>query len=425
MSLIKLGLKKSKDKPMSSAEVAGVATGTAFGLKGVERLHSELKNRPRDFRSFDEVLAHYKDAKPGDVLFFQETFTGGKGHPIVILDNKNHYYWPNEQGWNKGVRKPLSVNLKGRKPISDPEAHISQILRSQNPATSLDDYAVHRPLKGRFFEVLNRNPNPVEVGSLEGKLWEMSSVQRKVRTPDGFKWERQFSPQAARRLSSVWRDPNVNPYHLDQAAEKMKDMASKGKLRYSVFSSGMNLKDTCAKGHCIHGADEILRQAGANRPNRAYFPGQMREGLKEVIPSRAISTGKVNMLAPILATAGAISATEGVKEDNSKKTLVGAAAIGAGIGINSIAPIHDKMNAAGGIVARSVGGTILEFPAKIIDKIRSRNKFIPEWQTSTYATQQWMGRHPRAAGRIGALTLGLPAAYGIHKGIQALSNKDK
>lgn len=434
--LTKLGVKKSEKKQISAPEATAVMAGTAFGLKGIERGLAELKNRKNDFKSFDEVKHYYKDMKPGDVMFFQETFQGGKGHPIVVLDNKNSYYWPSEKGWGSGTKTPLKVPRGARHTTSRKAAktdwkegrkHVQQILKNKNKVDHYD----YTPHKGRFFEVLNRGGAPVEVGSLEGKMFEMASIQKKVRQPDGsFVWKREFNPQAARRLSSVWRAPDLDPKKMEKAVKDMQSRSEQGKIRYSAFSKGMDTAGrNCAKGHCIHGADELLRRSGVARPkSRAYFPGQFAEGLNKIKDAKTKGTSGINMFAPMVATGGALAVAQGLQEDDSRKTLVGAGAVGTGVLLNSVKGIKDGLNSAGGIVARSTGGMILEAPSKIIDKfVQKKHKgiYVPQWRTQRYAFEQWSGRNPKAAGRVGALALGVPAAYGVHKAIQTLSEPGK
>jgi len=414
-----------KDDASSSA----LAVGAAFGVKGVERAAVELKNRRQDFRSLDEVLSHYKNTKPGDVLFFQETFTGGKGHPIVVLDSKSHYYWPTGEAWNRGIKSPIKVKSKDIKDVLSAKQdsnygveHLKRILKGRSDINYRDFSPT--PLKGKFFEIRPGN-NPAEIGSLEGKLWEMSSHQKKVHGPNrSFTWTREFSPNAARRLSSVWRSPDIDPSKITPNAEKFVEAGRAGKIRYNPINlGGFNLNKSCSSGHCIQGADELLRMSGANRPNKAFFPKQLEQGLYKIKDSKTLATGKLNMLSPIMAMTGVSKIHEGLKENNSNKVLAGSATVGAGVAINTIDSVKDALNSIGGIASRAVGGMVLETPSKIVDKIKSiSNGPTESWKTTNYATQQWMGRHPKAAGRVGAVVLGLPAAYGIHKAIDKLSD---
>lgn len=434
----KLAEKKKKTTP---AEATATIAGTAFGAKALERSGIEWANKGKDFRSFDEVMKHYSDMKSGDVLMFKETFTGGKTHPIIVIDPKTNFYWPSGDAYKSGLRTPLAVpntpehQELARQAKTNPDigkSHIERILKEQKSTQTSASYW-HTPYKGKFFEVLSRKGDPVEIGSLEGKLWDMSSVQKKVKTaPDKFHWEREFSSQASRRLGGVYRSPNVNPKKLKKVVEKLKIKSDKGNVRYSIKPQKFDLHGACTTGTCITAADEVLRASGAKRPTRSYFPNQFARSLEEVVPSATKGTGRVNILTPMLVAGGALNIAKAQsnktesKDKAIKRTLVGAGAIGAGVALNLSDPIKDSLSSTGGILARSLGGMILETPSKIVDKIKARRGgTAQEWQTANYATRQWLDRYPKLSGRVGAAVLGIPAAYGLYKGLERLSQPSK
>lgn len=408
----------------------------AAGLKTVERAVISRKNKQRDFKSFDEVLDHYKSAKPGDVLFFQETFMGGKGHPIVVLDGDTQFYWPAGDGYQKGIKKPLAVpktpehlNMVAqakKNPEEVGRAHIKKILQESGLNHDVNDYWAE-PYKGKFFEVRVAKPgsgvNPIEVGSLEGKLWNATAVRNKIKnskSPVGYSWKEEFSPKGARRLGELYRPKHINLDLLNQKADEILSKGERGDIHYKILSRKFDLNAPCTKGHCLLGADELLRQAGVPRGKPALTPGAMAKGLDLVTPARTIATGRVNMSAPILVGAGGIAAYQGQKKENKKKFMAGLGVAGAGVAVNAIKPVKSSFDALGGLVARSVGGYIMETPAKLIDKYNSRNKYIPEQETRVYAVKEWLNKNPKAAARLGATVLGVPAAYGLYKGLSSV-----
>lgn len=430
------GSSMKKDKESKLTNIYGPFAGAA-AIKGIERSIASVKNRRDDFKSYDEIMDYYKDTKPGDTLYFQETFMGGKGHPIIVLDGKSDYYWPTGDAYKAGIIRPLKVPQTpehialGRAAKANPalgQDHIKKILSEKgldiNPEAFWGE-----PYRGKFFEVRAAQPgsgvNPVEIGSLEAKLKEAGTIKKRVKGTNN-QWVESFSPVAARRLAGVYRSAGeVDSTRLSNNAEELLEKGRKGNVRYTVFAKKFDWDAPCTKGHCLLGADELLRRSGFKRGKPAITPGMMAENLVEVLPPKTKATGKINMLAPMLVGAGLVNTYTGNKEDNARKATVGMGVIGAGVGLNAITPVKDALSSLGGIVNRTLGGFIMEQPVKAIDKYRSRGgRYIPERETKIFALKEWFNRHPQGAGRVGALALGIPASYGLYKGIQKLNGPE-
>ncbi len=423
-----------EDKKLTRNEALAIAAG-AVGAKTVERITTDLANRKTRFNNFDEVLKHYSGTKPGDVLLFQDTFTGGKSHPIVILDGEHHYYWPTKEGFDGGIKKPLKVPItpdidaqiaKAKGSWEYARNHIKQILGPDASEDLVNRYDF-KPYKGKFFE-MGPGGSALVNGSLEGKLYEMSSTQKKIPDPDHkFAWKRTFSPESATRLSSVYRSSQVDPEKLENIVDLLTAKNEKGGVRYSALALKFDPNADCTRGTCITAADGVLRGAGVNRPKTSFFPSQLVKNLEEVIPPKQRSIGRLTMIAPIVAGVGLKEILDGQKENDSRKTLVGAATVGAAVGMNVVDPIKNKLNTLGGLFARSLGAATIEMSAQLADKIKDKvtKSYTPQWKTNRYAAQQWLGRHPRVGGRIGAGLLTLPAVYGVHKLMRAFDKREK
>ncbi len=426
------------------AEMVGQTYGPLAGaaaIKGIERRLSSMQNKNRDFKNFDEVMDYYKDVKAGDTLFFQETFMGGKGHPIIVLDGDTQFYWPSGDGHKNGVKKPLAVP-KGqshqtmaalaKKDSLVGQQHIRQILSETGQNPDLAKHYWGEPLRGKFFEIRMAKPgsglNPVEIGSLESRLKVTTTAKTKVKDPtrlSGFRWEDEFSPVAARRLSEVRRPKTIDANLLNEKADFLQDKGEKGNVRYSFFKRKFDWDAPCTTGHCLSGADELLRQSGVPRGKPAITPSAVAKGLDLVIPAKTMATGKINMLSPLLLGVGATAAYRGKKEDNTKRTALGLGVAAAGVGINAFDSVKTPLSSLGGMLTRGIGGTLMEAPAKIIDKFRSRGgRYIPREETKLFALKEWYTKHPKAASRLGAGILGVATAPLLYKGINALTKPE-
>jgi len=427
--------KKDKNELLKGT---AITTGAGFGVKGLERALISHGNLKKDFRSYNEVKNYYSNLRSGDVLFLQETFTGGKTHPMVVTDPKTRFYWPGEKGWKAGIKDPIAIPAtKEHQALANVaradqtgrlgNLHIKRILSETGKNPEMASSYWHTPYQGKYFEVLmggGKGSSPVELGSLEGKLKSMSHVRKKHYTAPGeFTWRQEFSPQASRHLGGIYRAPGISAKKIQAVTQQLAEKAREGKVRYSPFARRFNIKDICTKGSCITAADEVLRQAGANRPRVAYLPNQFLRGLQEIKKARTISSGKINILTPMFLTAGGLTTYKGLEKKDAKKTLAGTAAIGAGVALNLSDPIRNTFNVVGGLVARSVGGMVTEAPSKIYDALSKKK--LPLEKTKSFATSMWLERHPKVTSRVGATLLGIPLAYAGYKALSSVTDKGK
>lgn len=401
-SMFKIADLLKKETKRNEGQYATLAAGGAMGIRAVENKYIHEKAKVRDFANFDELKGYYvNDVKPGDVIQMRDTFSRGATHPILVVDDA-YYAWPDADGWKAGKRQ-----IK----VTDPDV-ISK--KTRIPGY---DYVA----KGLVAEVGPNQKNPTEVlsfGSLEGKLSDLSHVDIPKLDASGKKYyERTFSATKARTVGGIYRQKDFDLNKFNETMNIAKENSEAGRYTYKGVSFDYKVAPNCsAKGNCVNFASSVLDSSKKNPTGKThYLPWDFMKTLDEVKATKGITHGKSNFLTPVLVGEGLYRGYTGVKDDSARRVATGAGIIGAGIALNTNERVNNIVNNVGGFAAQSLGGMLVETPAKVMDAV-TKKKF-PGTDEGLYLekARKFLDRKPGFSRGLGAAVIGVPAIYGLHK----------
>ncbi len=397
--LLKQAAKKKNILKDETTKGVAVSSAAAFSIRAAENKLHDISSRKVDFASFDEVKKYYKDVKKGDIVFFKDSFARGKGHPVVVTST-SHFDWPDDKGWKKGIRSKKVL-----------------------PDAPIDPKRPYRG-KGKIMEAYPGSTVARE-GSLEGKLFQTSHVSEKYVDPSTKKMsERQvFSRKHARELGAIHRYPDLDPKKLTKLEKTVQTKMKQGKVKYSPFAFKTKFKKDCVvKGTCVtfaHGLTEQARKVPVSK--KVIMPAELAKVMPVLKKARTPSLGKSNFFAPVLVAEGLMRTYKGLKKDDATDTLTGAATTAVGVASNVSKRVSSAINVGGGFAAQATGGMLLETPAIIKDVIKRKTMSDPT--SAVQATRKFLRRHKGLSKGVGTVALGIPAIYGIHKGLNKLQKE--
>lgn len=389
-----------KKNTKETLQDVAITAGGAAGLRFAERAVYNHRMKQYDFKNFDEVLNYYKDVKQGDSIFYKDTFTRGKSHPVVVTGTKN-YAWPSGDQWEKGVReKPV-----GKNPKPDPK----------RPWTGW----------GRVTEVGPDGKNPIQNKSLWGMLYD-ASHRREVRIDPKTGHENVkmvFDPKKARELGGIYRAPDLDPKKFNENLNTLRHNERKGvKNTYSFpgsFSEWKIKKNCGSSGTCVTFAQGLIDQSKKKPTGKVTItPGQFARTLEKVKGAKVPDLGKSNYGSTVLGVDAVRRLAKGYKNNDSKEM---ATAVGEGVlagTLNTNRKLNEVMNNVGGFAAQSVGGMTVEQPAKLLDKVIKNKKYFER-------SRAFLGRNPGAAKGIGTVLITPALAYGAYKAGNKITEKQK
>ena len=382
-------IKESSASKKDDLKVSGAIAGSALGLRYAEHAMHDIASKKFDFKDFKEVKKYYKDVKSGDVIFFKDSFSRGKAHPIVVTDTRE-ISWPTPKNWEKGMRDKPGSPSKVR-PFST---------------------------KGKIMEAYPGN-TVVREKSLDMVLEEATHVSKDIKDPKTGKitQKRVFDPTKARHLGGIYRAEDLDSKKFNKNLKIIRKNIDKEKYDYSALKTKFDLAPKCGKrgkGTCITFVQSLVDSSRATPTNSvAMVPDSLTKNLKVIKMSKTPTMGRTNFLTPVLGLEGAHRIYKGIKNEDTKETAIGAAEVGVAAAINLKKNVNSGINAVGGFASQSVGGKISELPYKVLG---TKGKS---------ALSKFLAANPRTPKNIGALALGIPAIYGLHKGMDWISNSGK